>query len=226
MFASLALSYDKFTNWSAAGLVHGWRRSAAALASPQPNSRVLDLACGTGELSLHLAPRAKLVVGLDFCGPMLAQARAKTRARGLASKVQLVLANARALPFPDERFDGITVGFGVRNLVDLPRCLAEMARVLRTGGHLAILEIGRAETGWTWPLYRFYFNWLVPGLGRWITRGQASPFQYLTDSVANFISPQEMVKQLEAVGLGQVGCRCRHAGLIAIYDAVKTGGAP
>jgi len=225
MFGRLADSYDRFNSWSTGGLVHRWRRTTAELAAPQPAGRVLDLTCGTGELSFCLVPRAKLVVGLDFSGAMLSRAVSKARQRGLVQRVHLVLGNARSLPFPTGSFDGITEGFGVRNLVDLPRCISEMVRVLRIGGRLAFVEIGRANTGWLRHMYRFYFNRLVPGVGLLASGGQASAFRYLRQSAADFLAPEETVLLLKQAGLAQVSYRGRYAGLIGFYHGTKMEGA-
>ena len=184
MFDRIAPRYDLLNRAMTAGLDGRWRRAAAAAADLAAGDRALDCCTGTGDLALELAPRVTRlgrVVGLDFAEEMLGRARAKAEARGLP--VEFVQGDALALPFDDGSFDAATVAFGVRNVSDLDGGLAEMARVVRPGGRVVILEITTPRR-----LRRFYEVWfdrVVPRLGRVLGRDGAA-YSYLPASVRRF----------------------------------------
>jgi demethylmenaquinone methyltransferase / 2-methoxy-6-polyprenyl-1,4-benzoquinol methylase len=207
MFDRIAPVYDVMNRVMTAGLDRRWRRLTAR-AVVRPGDRVLDACCGTGDLALACAAEGGRVTGLDFSEPMLERARRKRGA------VEWVLGDVLALPFEDGAFDAATVGFGVRNVPDLAAGLAELRRVLRPGGGLAILEITRPR-GLLAPFYRLWFDGIVPLLGKILPGGSA--YAYLPASVRRFPGPEELASLLEAAGFGAVRFRLLAGGIVALH---------
>jgi demethylmenaquinone methyltransferase / 2-methoxy-6-polyprenyl-1,4-benzoquinol methylase len=208
MFDRIAPVYDAMNRVMTAGLDQRWRRETAR-AVVRPGDAALDACCGTGDLALAaLREDAGRVTGLDFSERMLERARRK------APAVEWVEGDLLALPFADGVFDAATVGFGVRNVDDLERGIAELRRVLRQGGRLGILEITQ-PTGVLAPFYRLWFDRLVPLLGRVLPGGSA--YTYLPASVRRFPGPDELVRVLEDAGFGQVRYRTFAAGIVALH---------
>jgi demethylmenaquinone methyltransferase/2-methoxy-6-polyprenyl-1,4-benzoquinol methylase len=211
MFDRIAPVYDVMNRVMTAGLDRRWRRLTAE-AVVRPGDRVLDAACGTGDLAVAAARAGGIVTGLDFSPGMLERARRK------APELEWVQGDALALPFPDARFDVATVGFGVRNLDDLEAGLRELRRVLRPGGRVAVLEITRPSG----PLRHFYSLWfdrVVPLLGRVLPGGAA--YTYLPASVRRFPPPEALATLLREVGFESVEYRLFAGGIVALH----TGGA-
>jgi demethylmenaquinone methyltransferase/2-methoxy-6-polyprenyl-1,4-benzoquinol methylase len=217
MFDRIADRYDLMNSVMTAGMHHRWRERAADLARVGPGDAALDVCCGTGDLALALARRvgpAGRVVGLDFSAPMLALARAK------ASDVPFVewlQGNALELPFADGQFDAATVGFGARNVVDLQRGIAEMARVVRPGGRVVILEITtprRPPLSW---FYSVWFDRIVPVLGT--IAGDRDAYTYLPSSVRRFPPAHELAALMHATGLRDVRYLILAGGIIAVHAA-------
>jgi demethylmenaquinone methyltransferase / 2-methoxy-6-polyprenyl-1,4-benzoquinol methylase len=215
MFDRIAPRYDLLNRAMTAGLDGRWRRAAAAAADLAAGDRALDCCTGTGDLALELAPRVTRlgrVVGLDFAEEMLGRARAKAEARGLP--VEFVQGDALALPFDDGSFDAATVAFGIRNVSDLDGGLAEMARVVRPGGRVVILEITTPRR-----LRRFYEVWfdrVVPRLGRVLGRDGAA-YSYLPASVRRFPEPPALAARMAAAGLTDVRWRPLAGGIVALH---------
>ena len=221
MFDRVAGNYDALNSVMTAGLHHRWRGRAAARAELQPGDSALDVCCGTGDLTLELAARVApegRVVGCDFSEPMLDLAREKAATRNAAG-VRFEWADALALPYDGERFDAITVGFGVRNLADLDRGLHEMARVLKPGGRLVILEITqptRPPLSW---FYSFWFDRNVPLLGTFSADPEA--YSYLPQSVRSFPSPRGLAEKMDAAGFDRIRCTVLAGGIIAIHSGTR-----
>jgi len=209
MFDRIAPVYDAMNRVMTAGLDRRWRRITVEQAV-RPDDRVLDVCCGTGDLAIAARKRGASVVGLDFSERMLERARAK---RG---DVDWVRGDLLALPFEDGSFDAVTVGFGVRNVEDLPAALAEMRRVLRPGGRVGILEITRPR-GALAPFYRLWFDHLVPVLGRLLPGGSA--YTYLPASVRRFPGPEELSALLSAAGFTPARVRLFAGGIVALHVA-------
>jgi demethylmenaquinone methyltransferase/2-methoxy-6-polyprenyl-1,4-benzoquinol methylase len=219
MFDRIAPRYDLLNRAMTAGLDGGWRRAAAAAADLAAGDRALDVCAGTGDLALELAHRVTpsgRAVGVDFAEEMVARARVKATRRGSAATFEV--ADALALPFGDGAFDAATVAFGVRNLADLDAGLAEMARVVRPGGRVVVLEITTPAR-----LRRFYGLWfdrVVPQLGRVLGRDGAA-YAYLPASVRRFPEPPELAARMAAAGLEDVGWRPLAGGIVALHRGVR-----
>jgi demethylmenaquinone methyltransferase/2-methoxy-6-polyprenyl-1,4-benzoquinol methylase len=248
MFDRIAGVYDLLNGVMTAGLHHRWRARAADLAEIGPGSRVLDVATGTGDLALELAGRVGKtgeVIGSDFSEAMLQRARTKASRAG-AGSLCFEWADATALPYPDGSFDAVTVGFGARNFGDLHLGLAEMARVVRPGGRVVVLEITTPTRPPLSIFYRLWFDRLVPGLGhlaealaklagRSHVRGKqglagqdthatiAAAYTYLPNSVKRFPSPSALAADMQSAGLENVSWILTAGGIIAIHSGTVKG---
>ena len=211
MFDRIAPVYDVMNRVMTAGLDRRWRRLAAAEVV-WPGDRVLDACCGTGDLAVEAERRGGRVVGLDFSERMLERARKKSGA------IEWVRGDALALPFEDGTFDAATVGFGVRNLADLEGGLRELARVLRPGGKLAVLEITRPR-GLLKPFFQLWFDVLVPLAGRVLPGGKA--YTYLPASVRRFPGPDDLSTLLERAGFEGVRYRLLGGGSVALHVGTR-----
>jgi demethylmenaquinone methyltransferase/2-methoxy-6-polyprenyl-1,4-benzoquinol methylase len=213
MFDRIARFYDVMNSVMTAGLHHQWRRRAADLAQVGPGSRVLDVATGTGDLAVELSRRVAPggeVVGSDFSEQMLDRARAK------APGLRFEWGNALELPYGDGEFDAATVGFGARNFSDLDRGLAEMARVVKPGGRVVVLEITTPTRPPLSTFYRVWFDRLVPLLGRF-----DDAYTYLPNSVKRFPGPPALAARLAGAGLEPVRYILTAGGIIALHVGVK-----
>jgi demethylmenaquinone methyltransferase / 2-methoxy-6-polyprenyl-1,4-benzoquinol methylase len=210
MFDRIAPVYDAMNRLMTAGLDRRWRKQTAA-AVVRPGDSVLDACCGTGDLAIAAAAAGGEVTGLDFSEPMLA------RARGKNPDIEWVSGDALGLPFPDASFDAATVGFGVRNLADLERGLAELRRVLKPGGHLGILEITRPR-GLLAPFYRLWFDGIIPLAGKVLPGGSA--YSYLPASVRRFPDPEGLAKLMDKAGFGEIRWRFFAGGIVALHTGV------
>ena len=213
MFDRIARVYDRMNAVMTAGMDRRWRERAADLAGVGPGDRVLDVATGTGDLAIELRRRigdGGEVVGLDFSESMLELAREK------APEIRFEQGNALALPYADGEFAAATVGFGARNFSDLARGLAELARVVRPGGRVVVLEITtpqRPPLSW---FFRFWFDSAVPALGR--LAGDSDAYTYLPSSVRRFPAPAALGAELAKSGLTDVRWVLTAGGIIAIHS--------
>jgi demethylmenaquinone methyltransferase / 2-methoxy-6-polyprenyl-1,4-benzoquinol methylase len=223
MFDRIAGLYDRMNGVMTAGMHHRWRRRAADLAAVPAGGRALDVATGTGDLALELARRLNSegeVIGADFSPRMLELARGKAAAIAgeLRGQIHFELANALELPFPDDQFDAATVGFGARNFSSLERGLDEMARVVKPGGRVVVLEI---TTPTRPPLSHFFSLWFdraVPALGR--LAGDPDAYSYLPNSVRRFPGPEGLAAAMWGSGLRQIRYLVTAGGIIAIHVGV------
>ena len=210
MFDRIAPVYDAMNRVMTAGLDRRWRRLAVE-AVVQPGSRVLDACCGTGDLAIAAEREGGIVTGLDFSPRMLERARRKS------STIEWLEGDLLALPFPDGAFDAATVGFGVRNVADLERALAELRRVLRPAGGLAILEITQPR-GLLRPFFSLWFDRIVPLLGKVLPGGKA--YTYLPASVRRFPGAEDLGVLLERQGFADVRIRLLGASIVALHVGV------
>jgi demethylmenaquinone methyltransferase/2-methoxy-6-polyprenyl-1,4-benzoquinol methylase len=212
MFDRIAGVYDLMNSVMTAGLHHRWRARAADLAALREGQQALDVATGTGDLAVELRRRVGPdgeVVGSDFSERMLELARAK------APDLRFEHGNALALPYDDDSFDAATVGFGARNFSDLPQGLREMARVVRPGGRVVILEITTPERPPLSLFFRLWFDRVVPLLGRFA--GDPDAYTYLPSSVRRFPDARGLAAAMSAVGLVDVRWVLTAGGIIAIH---------
>ena len=207
MFDRIAPVYDSMNRLMTAGLDRRWR-AATAQAVVRDGDRVLDVCCGTGDLSIAAREAGGEVTGLDFSAPML------ERARGKSTEVEWLEGDALALPFPDGSFDAVTIGFGLRNVANVERGLTELHRVLRSGGRVAILEITRSK-GPLAPFYRLWFDGIIPLAGKVLPGGAA--YSYLPASVRRFPAPEGLAKLLDEAGFGEISWRLFAGGIVALH---------
>jgi demethylmenaquinone methyltransferase/2-methoxy-6-polyprenyl-1,4-benzoquinol methylase len=199
MFDRIARRYDLLNRILSLGLDRRWRRKAAAALELGADARVLDLACGTGDLALEIArrhPDAE-VTGLDPSRGMLDIAAGKAARRG--ARLALEVGIAEALPFADATFDGVSIAFGLRNVPDRERGLAEMARVTRPGGRVVVLELGEPRGRLLGPIARFHIHRVVPRLGALLSG--AREYRYLERSIAAFPPPEEVTAMMRRAGM-------------------------
>lgn len=224
MFGAIAGSYDLNNRVHSLWQDQRWRRAGVRAASVKPGDEVLDVACGTGDLTqLFARTHAKRVIGLDFTPAMLEVAREKLpgeRAE-VASKVQYMEGDAMALPFDNATFDVVSIGFGIRNVSEPPKAIAEFARVLRPGGRLVILEFAQPRN----PLMR-WFNGLycariMPRTATVISGDKTGAYKYLPASVGTFWTPRQMQEALEHAGFRDVTARPMTMGICVCYRALR-----
>jgi demethylmenaquinone methyltransferase/2-methoxy-6-polyprenyl-1,4-benzoquinol methylase len=214
LFGSIAARYDLANHALSCGLDYLWRRRAAAIVRGWAPERILDLATGSGDLALALqraVPKAE-IIGADFCHPMLREASRK----GLK---QLVVADALNLPFEDGRFDVVTVAFGLRNMESFTAALCEMARVLRPGGHLLVLDFSVPRP----PLrmfYRFYLHQVLPRLAAWLT-GEKGAYEYLGASIEEFPQGPAMNALIDGCGFCAAKDERLTGGIVSLYTAQR-----
>lgn len=202
MFAAIAPRYDLANSILSLGTHHAWRRAAVRAAGVVPGQAVLDCATGTGDLALAfkraVGPGGR-VAGTDFCADMVALAAPKARAAGL--EVEFSVADAQALPWPDAAFDVASISFGIRNVDDPVRCLAELGRVVRPGGRVVVLEFGQPQ-GPFGALFRLWSRHALPALGGLLS-GQRSAYEYLDRTAAAFPAGEAFLALMRRAGVFQ-----------------------
>ncbi len=222
MFAAVAPRYDFLNHFLSLGRDIAWRKATAKALGEvlrRPGSIVLDVCCGTGDLTFTLARWSSgRVVGADFCHPMLHLAREKLRRQALPAF--FLEADTLALPFEDNFLDAVAVGFGFRNLANYARGLREVRRVLKRGGSVAILEFSRVRWPVFAPLFGFYFHHVLPRLGTWIS-GVPGAYQYLPDSVSKFPDQESLARALGEAGFQNVRYRNFTGGVAALHLGEK-----
>jgi demethylmenaquinone methyltransferase/2-methoxy-6-polyprenyl-1,4-benzoquinol methylase len=221
MFDRVAPRYDVLNTTMSAGLDRRWRERAAAAADVPVGGAVLDVCCGTGDLAVEMAHRvgpAGKVVGCDFSSEMLSRATTKAAELGI-SNIDFDHADALQLPYPDESFDAVTVGFGLRNLADHRAGVSEMSRVARSGGRVVVLEFTRPRRLPFSVFFDIWFDRLVPVLGRFSL--DASAYDYLPASVRDFPGPNAVAALMADAGLTKIRYRILAGGIVAIHMGTK-----
>jgi len=217
MFAQIAPTYDRMNGLMSLRLHRRWRRFAVASLGLSPGSTVLDVCCGTGDFLVPLrkavGPKGRVFAG-DFCLPMLELARDKD------DRASLALADAGGLPYADESFDGVTVGWGIRNVPDVDRVHREIFRVLRPGGVFVSLDMARPRGRVLGAASAWAFNRIVPALGRWI--GQAEAYRYLPESTQRFMTREELAESMAWAGFADVAWRDLFFGNVCLHRGKKT----
>ena len=213
MFAKIAPRYDLLNHVLSANIDVRWRRRTVKTLKPllAKDARVLDVGCGTGDLSLALFDNtAAEVTGIDFCAPMLRLAKFK------APRLQFIEGDALSLPFAEASFDGLTIGFALRNLADVERGLRELLRVLKPNGHVAILEFSHPVNPVFASFVRFY-NWrLLPWIGGLVS-GSRGAYEYLPDTISKFPNQETLAAMMRAAGFVDVGFENLSGGIAALH---------
>ncbi|TSE25350.1 class I SAM-dependent methyltransferase [Tepidimonas aquatica] len=221
VFDSVAPRYDLMNDLMSAGLHRWWKAYTVMVANPQPGQRVLDIAGGTGDLSLAIAPKVQpggLVLHTDINETMLREGRDRLLDRGWA--LPTVVCDAERLPFVDGAFDLVTVAFGLRNMTHKELALREMYRVLRVGGKLLVLEFSKVAP----PLqkaYDWYSFHVLPRLGRWVAGDEAS-YRYLAESIRMHPDQETLRRMMHDAGFGHVDVHNLTAGVVALHVGIKT----
>jgi demethylmenaquinone methyltransferase/2-methoxy-6-polyprenyl-1,4-benzoquinol methylase len=201
-----------------------WRWRTTRLVPPQGDAPILDLCTGTGDLALaydRAAAGRVPIVGADFCHEMLARAVEKTRQRGASARIRYIEADAQRLPLPSNHFQISTVAFGLRNVTNTDRGLAEMVRVTRPGGRVAILEFSQPSHWLFGRLYRYYFTHILPTVGQAISRSKDNAYRYLPASVQEFPDGEALAERLRGHGLGDVRYSPFTFGIATLYVGLK-----
>jgi demethylmenaquinone methyltransferase/2-methoxy-6-polyprenyl-1,4-benzoquinol methylase len=222
MFDGIAKRYDFLNHLLSAGLDRRWRATAIRAMRLPPDARVVDLCTGTADFAIaavHAAPRAR-VIGVDFAAAMLAIGRDKVRQAGLGDRVRLVRGDATTIPVRDGWADAATVGFGIRNVVDPIVALRELARVIRPGGTLAILEFGEPVVPGVRGIYNWYFRRVLPRLGR-IVSHHDNAYSYLPASVGSFPRPAAFAATISSHGFVDVKALALSLGIVYLYVATR-----
>jgi demethylmenaquinone methyltransferase/2-methoxy-6-polyprenyl-1,4-benzoquinol methylase len=226
MFGSIAPSYDLLNHLLSLNIDKLWRRRTTHLVPPQSDGPILDLCTGTGDLALAYdrAASGRLpVIGADFCHPMLVRAVAKAGRSRISAQLRFLEADAQRLPFPDDCFQIAAVAFGLRNITDTERGLAEMVRVTRPGGQVAILEFSQPRHSLLGRLYRFYFSHILPLVGQAISRSRDDAYHYLPASVQDFPGGEALAERLRRHGLVEVRFYPFTFGIATLYVGSKSG---
>jgi demethylmenaquinone methyltransferase/2-methoxy-6-polyprenyl-1,4-benzoquinol methylase len=219
MFDAIAPRYDLLNHLLSAGIDRRWRKRAIASLGLTGRESLIDVCTGTADVALE-ASRAARVIGVDFAGAMLALGLRKVQAAGQAKRIVLVRGDAMRLPVRDRTADAATVAFGIRNVQRPVIACAEMARVLRRGGRLAILEFGVPRIPGVSALYLCYFRRVLPLIGRLIS-GHTGAYSYLPASVGTFPPPAEFMTLLRQAGFAEVRAVSLTFGIVYLYTGVK-----
>ncbi|HUO09541.1 MAG TPA: bifunctional demethylmenaquinone methyltransferase/2-methoxy-6-polyprenyl-1,4-benzoquinol methylase UbiE [Phycisphaerae bacterium] len=244
MFSAIAPSYDLNNRLHSLWMDQYWRNVAVKMAGVKAEDRIVDVACGTGDLTVKFAEeafgfespaRAASVIGIDFTYEMLPLARNKWQRHnivehetrnpeenpGAAQFVQFLQGNAMALPLPDSSVDVLSIAFGIRNVADWGAAIDEFARVLRPGGRLIILEFSLPTNPWMCSLYNFYFRKIMPVTATLISRDKTGAYKYLPQSVNTFISREAMQERMRTAGFGDIVARPLTFGICVCYRGVR-----
>ncbi len=205
MFASIAPRYDATNRLLTGGVDESWRRRAVKELAPPPGGRILDMCCGTGDLSFHLSRTDPTlhVVGVDFCEPMLDGARRRAPREAAGRDVRFATGDVMVLPFADAEFDGAIMGFSMRNVVDIARTLREARRVLKPGTRFVNLDVSKAPNPLFKRLFDVYFYGIVPLVGG-LVGGSKSAYRYLPNSLTNYPGADELATRFVTAGFSDV----------------------
>ncbi|MDE5688016.1 MAG: bifunctional demethylmenaquinone methyltransferase/2-methoxy-6-polyprenyl-1,4-benzoquinol methylase UbiE [Paramuribaculum sp.] len=222
MFDNIAPAYDFMNRAMTLGVDKSWRRKTVATIAAHGAADILDVATGTGDLAIQIAralPEAT-VTGIDLSEGMIGVGNGKVKSAGLDSRVKLLQGDCLSLPMADESFDAVTVAYGVRNFENLAKGYAEMARVLRPGGLLAVLELSTPVSPVVKPFYHIYTRGIIPAVGRLISR-DSQAYTYLPRSIAAVPQGEEMLRLMRDAGLTDTRLRRFTFGVCTLYTAIK-----
>jgi demethylmenaquinone methyltransferase/2-methoxy-6-polyprenyl-1,4-benzoquinol methylase len=223
VFTSVARNYDLMNDLMSFGIHRLWKRHFVAVSGVRRGDRVLDLAGGTGDIAALLKPvvgdEGEVVVG-DINAAMLGVGRDRLTDRGLVAGLRWAQMNAEALPFPDNSFDAVTIAFGLRNVTDKDKALADMCRILKPGGRALVLEFSKVKSELFSKLYDFHSFKVLPKLGQ-LFAGDADSYQYLAESIRKHPDQETLKAMMERAGFGRVEVRNLSNGIVAIHRAYK-----
>jgi demethylmenaquinone methyltransferase/2-methoxy-6-polyprenyl-1,4-benzoquinol methylase len=222
VFSSVAGRYDLMNDLMSGGVHRLWKDAMMDWLAPRAGQRLLDVAGGTGDIAFRFLKRAgdARAVVCDLTEAMLVEGRKRAEAAQLAERLDWVVGDAMALPFPDRSFDVYTISFGIRNVTRIGDALAEAFRVLRPGGRLMVLEFSQLPVpGMQWLYDRYSFN-VIPALGKAVT-GDRDSYQYLVESIRNFPDQESFAAMIRAAGFGQVSYRNLTMGVAALHSGWK-----
>lgn len=224
MFGEIAPWYDRLNHLLSLNIDKRWRRKTAQLLAPVGDGPILDVCTGTGDLAFALdeANQQRLpIIGSDFCPEMLVRAQQKAQLRHAQQRIRFIEADTQQLPFPDNHFQLVTVAFGLRNVTNTDRGLAEMVRVVQPGGRVAILEFSKPRHWLFGRLYRYYFQFLLPLIGQWFSRSKNNAYRYLPASVMQFPDGQALLDRLRQHGLTDLQQVPMTLGIATLYVGTK-----
>ena len=224
MFREIAPRYDLMNHLLSMNIDRYWRRRTVHLVPIESSAPILDLCTGTGDLAFafHRAVAGRIpIVATDFCREMLQLGEDKKRKRGVHSGVTFVEADAQQLPFEDNLFQIVCVAFGLRNVADTDRGLSEMVRVCHAGGRVAVLEFSKPRIPPLSTLYKFYFRYVLPRIGQRLAKNEASAYEYLPSSVAEFPDGEALASRMRDAGLHDVWYRSMTFGVATLYVGTK-----
>lgn len=221
MFNNISQRYDFLNHFLSLGIDKGWRKKAIRILKPYNPKYILDVATGTGDFAIQaLELNPEKVIGVDISEGMLEIGRQKINRKNLTSKVELFEGDSENLRFPENKFDAVTVGFGVRNFENLEKGLQEIYRVLKPGAVLVVLEFSRPRKFPFRQIYNFYFKTILPKLGRMISKDR-SAYTYLPESVEAFPDGMDFINILNKVGFKKTACKSLTFGISSIYTGQK-----
>ena len=225
MFNAIAATYDRLNRARSLGLDAGWRRKAAAYLRPHSPDAILDLAAGTGDLSLTMARmlRPQHITAGDISENMMEIGRLKADAAGLSDLISFEHQDCLALSYANDAYNAVTIAFGLRNLEDIERGIAEMHRVLKPGGRIVILELSTPAGFPLKQLYTLYSKTIIPFAGGWLS-GNRQAYRYLPASIRAVPQGEEMKRLLALQGFEQADCRSLSFGICSLYTGVKAAG--
>lgn len=221
MFNNISRHYDFLNHFLSLGIDKAWRRRAIEILKPLQPKYILDVATGTGDFAFQaLALNPEKVIGVDISDGMLEMGRNKIKKRNLADKIELYRGDSENLLFEENKFDAVTVGFGVRNFENLEKGLREIYRVMKPGAMIVVLEFSRPRKFPFRQLYNFYFKGILPKIGRLISKDK-SAYTYLPESVEAFPDGTDFENILNQVGFKKTTCRPLTFGISSIYTGLK-----
>jgi demethylmenaquinone methyltransferase / 2-methoxy-6-polyprenyl-1,4-benzoquinol methylase len=221
MFDSISGNYDFLNHFLSLGIDIRWRKKAVKLLAPGNPKLILDVATGTGDFAVEtLKLNPDKVVGIDISEGMLEVGRKKMKDHGYDSKIELLSGDSENLPFEENKFDAVVVAFGVRNFENLEKGLTEMYRVLKPGGRMVVLEFSKPKMFPFKQLYNFYFNFILPKIGKLISRDPAA-YTYLPESVQAFPDGDSFVGILNRIGFKDTLCKPLTLGISSLYTGIK-----
>ena len=223
LFDDIANRYDLLNHTLSLNIDRGWRKRLVDLSGVSGGERILDVCTGTGDIAIEFAKRNYTtgeIFGIDFSRAMLEVGRKKIGRKGYTGGITNFMGDALELPFKDASFDVVTIGFGLRNLNDYTAGVSEMARVLKGGGRLLLLEFAPPKRKILNIGYRFYLKRILPIIGG-ILSGKRSAYEYLADSISGFLEPREVIEIMGAVGLNRLESFSLMEGMVYIYRGVK-----